>query len=206
MSGSIKIIGIDANECYSMRGAILFLCSLCSACVMHEEYPSHWSPVVVSTKECPDITGTYEDVGEVSSSDSELSDFDTGFRLSEIFLEAPLEHNAKLTISHPDANSIQASIQGSGASNKSHRHSREGGDYSCKDGKIWFSESSPWVIAEMYAIGYERGQVGFAKSEDGSLIGEVRSSGAGVAFLIVPIGGSKRDYIIWKVADVEPKH
>ena len=195
------IIGIDGQECYSMRCTTFFLCLLCASCVFHEEYPSDWSPLVISAKECPDISGTYEDVAKFSTDDNDRGD--DGLRLSDVFLGSPLGFDAKLTISHPDSTSIQTSTSDLESRHLSHTLTQAGGDYSCKDGRIWLSDHRIWEELHLYAIGYEKAQVGFTKSEDGSLVGEIRGSAGGVVLLFIPVMGSWRDHILWKVAELK---
>lgn len=183
-----------------MRHSVLLLFFLCSACAFNEEYPDNWSPVIVGTTECPDISGIYKNGGKWASEIEQSNKSD--IFLSELFSEQYFEYEAEITIAHPDIDSIQAIIYSAGKSHPSLTLSRSDGDFSCKDGRIWFSESrfSDYGFGTMEGIlgmGYGKVRVGFTKSEDGSLVGEALYSEVGVVFIMIPVASSSKDYILW---------
>jgi len=185
-----------------MRRSGLLLCFLCSACVFNEEYPDDWSPIVVGTTECPDISGTYEDVRVSLAAGDYPSDYE--YRLSEYFLKERLDVDGQITISQPDEDRIQANVHGKDMSDRAHTLSRDNGDYACQDGMIWLSDSGLMVeqIMGTPIFGVDQTRWGFAKAVDGSLVGEMRIVEAGLMFVIVPVAGSTRNYVLWRAAEL----
>ena len=185
-------------------------CLLCAACVFSERYPDDWSPVIVGATECPDISGTYENVGQLAS-DREYP-VRTELRLSNHFFGHGLGFDRRITISQTDEDTIQASTYGDD-SHEPHIFSRKDGGYVCNDGSIWLSSESGWV-GFGFGIGRESMRIGFVKTEDGSLVGGLRESAAGVGIIgaqvgvpvPVPFFGSFGDYIRWNAVDDPPSY
>jgi len=188
-----------------MGRSILFLCILCSACVSNEEYPDDWPPVVVSETDCPDISGIYRNTGLYASTNEHS--FERGEGLSDYVggnygaVGILFEY---VVISQSDAEEIYATLHHMhNLNDTTHKTydtrtlSRELGHFVCEDGKIWISDTS-WG-AHIIAAGRVKTRIGLAKVEDGSLVGEIQSSGGGVVFLVVPFKFSSEDYVVWSL-------
>lgn len=181
-----------------MRRSIFLICLFCSACVFNDEYPVDWPAMVVDSEECPDISGTYEDLGLSVSSDG-------NHRLSHLFLSEPLQAvDVRVTISQPDGQTLRVEALGADASEQAYRLLRDGSEYSCQEGRIWISDTDLEIepIGSLPpAVGVGRWRMGLAKALDGSLVGEERSTVVGVALVIVPFGLSGETYFLWRLAE-----
>ena len=181
-----------------MLRPFLIICTLCSGCVLNEDYPDDWPPMADSTEACPDISGTFADLGLSTSHYG-------GHSLSRIFSRGSLAAVVtQVAISQPDDQSILVEFFGIDGSWQGQSLLRNDGDYSCEEGRIWISETE--AVVEPVgnappAIGVARSKTGFARASDGSLVGEVRDVAAGVVFVVVPFGISARDYSLWPAAD-----
>ena len=179
-----------------MGRSILFLCILCSACVSNEEYPNDWPPIVVGNTECPDISGTYEDAGRYAST-NEYS-FASGSRLTDYVYRnsaGAFPILVYVVIAQSDTDEMRTTIHSEHKVYDTRTLSRELGHFVCEDGKIWITQTE-WG-AHVLAVGRVKDRIGLTKAEDGSLIGEMQSSGAGVALFVVPFKLSSEDYVRW---------
>ena len=190
-----------------MGRSILFLCILCSACVSNEEYPDDWPPVVVSDTECPDISGIYMNTGLYASTNEHS--FERGEGLSDYIggnygaVGTLFEY---VVISQSDAEEIYATLHHIHNLNDTTHKTydtrtlfRELGHFVCEDGRIWITETAWGAGSPLYGVGRFKTRIGLAKAKDGSLIGEIQSSGGGVVFLFVPFNYSSEDYVVWSL-------
>lgn len=168
---------------------------------MHiDEYPDDWSPIVVGDTECPDISGTYEDAGLYASTNEKS--FASGDRLTDYVWgnsAGVFSFMIYVVVSQSGADEIRTTIHSENKVYDTRTFSRELGHFVCEDGKIWITQID-WG-ADLFAVGRVKARIGLAKAEDGSLIGEIQSSGAGVALLVVPFKFSSEDYVRWNLFD-----
>jgi hypothetical protein len=156
----------------------------------------------VNDRECPDISGTYDNVGLYASRNKML--FETGYLLSD-FVFNDLEVVSYLegvSISQPGANELRITISSKHNVYDAHSLSGELGDFICEDGKIWIAETV-WGVHQLSGAQYGNTRIGLAKAEDGSLVGELQSSGVGVALVVIPMKWSSEDYVRWNRFDPE---
>lgn len=186
-----------------MGRLFLFLFVFCSACASNEEYPNDWSPIVFDDSDCPDISGTYDNVGLYASRDKML--FETGYLLSNYVFEDALNDVsffAGVVISRSDGNELRIAISSKDKTSDTHTLSREMGHFACEGGKIWIAETT-WGVHQLYGPAYAKTRIGLAKTKDGSLVGEIQTSGVGAIFVVIPVKWSSEDYVRWSRFDPE---
>ncbi len=183
-----------------MRHSVLLLFFLCSACAFNEEYPDNWSPVIVGTTECPDISGIYKNGGNWASEIEQSNK-------SDIFLSSYFQNNisstkrrlllripisivfkrlftvlaSRIHLSRSLAPMVTFLVRTEGSGFRSL-------DFRTMDLGQWkaFWE---WATAR---YGSDSQNI-----EDGSLVGEALYSEVGVVFIMIPVASSSKDYILW---------
>jgi hypothetical protein len=173
---------------------LLFAYALCFGCASNDPYPKNWSPVVVGQTGCPDISGTYKNGGLGTNSQSTRME-----QLSEIFLGNSRAEEETISIDQSEDGRIQVLIHGNDQSPESHALSLEDGDFECDDGNLWVTTQSDFGV-DFGAVGGDITKMGFAKAEDGSLIGEERYVLAGV-LVVLPMRVSEKSYVRWQPAN-----
>ena len=174
-----------------MRTLIVLLGLLFSGCAVVSEYPDDWPALGPVASGCPNISGTFVELG-VTSEHSEIlwgKNYYTSPSLSlELLGTAPLGNRA-IAIAQPDANSIIVSVihpEGfvslgtNHVNSDSHTFDLENGDFRCDEGKVWFTRS--------VGLGKWRNRIGFSKATDGSLVGEDREvmvTGGNICYLLL---------------------
>jgi hypothetical protein len=181
----------------AMRGSrlvILVICAICFGCASNDPYPENWSPVVVGQTGCPDISGIYKNGGLGTNSQSTRME-----QLSEIFLGNSRANEETISIDQSEDGRMQILIHDNDQSPESRTLSLEDGDFECDDGKIWVTLAKDFDI-DFAAVGGDITKMGFARAEDGSLVGEERYVLAGV-LVVVPMRVSEKSYVHWKAID-----
>lgn len=180
---------------------IIAACLSCTACVTTQEYPDDWSPIIFDSGECPDISGTYGNLGQLIGAVDEQSQSE--LLLSNFLFEDDVGPRQVVAISHPNKDAIQVNtVDGNGQEPRV--LSRKDGDYVCEDKKIWLLQSQSFMeegavplFEPLPSLGRMKIRVGLAPAEDGSLIGDVRYSGFVMLAMVVPIAGGSQEYIRW---------
>lgn len=177
-----------------MRTVIVFLLLTCVGCVSSTEYPADWPQPALADVECPDIFGTYEDVGRLASTRGGTPDHPQSV-LSRYFFEYDNRAISYTKISRADAHSIRVESIEPGKDPLSRRLDPDE-HFTCSDGRLWISDRLRIVDDGLSLRGNER--VGLALSEDGSLLGESRVSAHGRVF-VIPVLARETDHVLWAV-------
>lgn len=178
-----------------MRASIiLFLVLSCAGCVSSAAYPTDWPQPAFTDTTCPNIFGTYADVGQLASTRGGDSVHPQSV-LSRHFFKYDNREIAYTKISAIDTQSMRVESVEPGKEPLSRRLDR-GEDFTCSDGRLWISEPMRIVDDGLSLRGRER--IGFVTSENGLLIGESRIGARGRVF-VVPVFVRERDYVLWEL-------
>lgn len=209
----------SAREGEAPRGTIdlpafcwiaLIVVNVCSGCVSTDRYPESWSPRILADAECPDISGTYGNVGRGSGDIlfcpdcAEGSDYhqcaeqctDDLLQLSEVFFEATLAVESNVGITQMRDSKIEAWVENQDLAEDFRSLSRDEGDFACNEGQIWLPLDRDLEV-DLGGIAVSSKTLGLMKAADGSLIGEFRYKGTGVIFVAIPSGWSETHFIRW---------
>ena len=132
--------------------------------------------------------------------------FETGYLLSNYVFEDALNdvsYYAGVVISRSNGNDLRIAISSNDKTYDTQTLSGEIGHFACEGGKIWITENV-WGVHQAYGPAYVKSRIGLAKAEDGSLVGEIQTSGVGAVLVIIPIKWSSGDYVRWSPFD--PKY
>ena len=167
-----------------MRNLLAFLCLFLSGCVWNHDYPDNWPALETVTGICPDIAGSYAEIGRTSG----LVLFDIPFHenpdLSVELLHVQTTETKAITITQHDANSILVSaISFAGVLPFLHAFDFENGDFRCDESKIWFPSPMDGGL-----VGKWTNKTGFGKTTDGSLVAEEHS---------VDVNGKTVRHLLW---------
>jgi len=188
----------DGRMCNSgvirMRAVIIFLLLTCAGCVSSTEYPADWPRPALTDVECPDIFGTYQDVGRLASTRGGTPAHPQSV-LSRYFFEYDNRTISYTRISPADAGSIRVESFEPGKDPLSRRLDSDE-DFMCSDGRLWISDRLRIVDDGLSLRGSER--IGLALSEAGSLVGESRVSARG-RVLLIPVLARETDHVLWEV-------
>lgn len=176
-----------------MRAMIILLLLGCAGCASSTRYPAEWPQPDLADAGCPDILGTYADVGQMASTRGGSPAHPQSV-LSRYFFEYDNREIAYTRITAVGADSIRVESFEPGIEPLSRRLDR-GEHYTCSDGRLWISEPLRVVDDGVSLRGRER--VGLALAENGSLIGETRVSARG-RVLVIPVLARETDHVLWQ--------
>ena len=176
-----------------MRAVIISLLLTCAACVSSTKYPQEWPQPDLANVGCPNISGTYADVGLAASSPYTNGDHPEG-HLSRYFFNDDQREITYTKISQVDEELVRVESFAADDNSLSLQLSL-GEDFTCRNGRLWISEQLRIVDDGLSLKGRER--IGLALLADGSLVGEFRIRVAGRAWLI-PILVREEDHILWE--------
>jgi hypothetical protein len=175
-----------------MRAVIALLCLLFGGCVISSEYPDDWPKAGSSMfRDCPDISGRYEDIGQ-GSIDGEWSS------LSTRFLGSEPDGEASVQIVQPDSELLVIKTISGGVESAVRSLHRSQNDFWCEDGMLWITDVDKSL--RVWAVFKGRDNTGFSKGDDGSLIAEFDSKGGGLV-LLIPVYGAVNSYFRWRAID-----
>lgn len=177
-----------------MRAVTISLLLGCAGCVSSTKYPTDWPQPDLADTDCPNIFGTYADVGQLASTRGGNPAHPQSV-LSHYFFEYDNREIAYTRISAVDANSIRVESFESGKEPLSRRLDRDE-HFTCSDGRLWISERLRIVDDGLSLRGRER--IGLALSENGSLIGESRIRARGRVF-VIPVLANETDHVLWEI-------
>ena len=177
-----------------MRAAIICPLLACAGCVSSTEYPADWPQPALTDVECPDIFGSYEDVGLLASTRGGTPAHPQSV-LSRYFFEYDNRTISYTRLSRVDTDSIRVESFEPGKEPLSRRLDPDE-HFVCSDGRLWISDQLRIVDDGLSLKGNER--IGLALSEEGSLVGESRISGHGRVF-IIPVLARETDHVLWQI-------
>ena len=177
-----------------MRAVIVFLLLTCAGCVSSTNYPSDWPQPALAGTDCPNIFGTYADVGELASSRGGYPDHPQSI-LSRYFFEYDNREISYTRISAVDTNSIHVESFEPGKDPLSRRLDPDE-HFTCSNGRVWVSERLRIVDDGLSLRGRER--IGLVLAENGSLVGESRISASG-RVLVIPVIARETDHVLWEI-------
>lgn len=162
-------------------------------------YPSQWARPELVVEGCPDISGTYLRLGQ--SAYAIQNNNSNYIPLTDYFFETEHGGTTHLAFSMPDRETIVVE-QRRGDDVLQTRELSLDEHYTCSEGKIWIPDGG--LIGggafPIFVVGAESRKIGFVKTNDGSLLGEVLAKGVAVA-VVVPFGGSEHDYLLWTATE-----
>lgn len=189
-----------------MRLVIAISCLALCGCVHTTDYPADWAETTaeISSLECPDISGRYKSLGRSADDDNTVTDLAKWIWIPQ----QPERDDPRITIWLEGRDIVVALFDPPENEINRIRLAQDYDDFSCSDGQLWISQNSwadPQVGSGGLVIAREKTQIGFSKTKDGSLLGELYQSGSGVFMLIglIPIPGATKanDFILWSAID-----
>jgi hypothetical protein len=175
---------------------LLGSCSIFSG--IDERRPSNWPVASQSTSACPDISGTYENVGSFSYAPTGGAQLlATRFGLQGNRIIQPWEKIEKVSLKQPNSNSISIEGFGSAGFHESRVLSSIAKEFSCENGQIVFPVIQHTVTDGTGTVSDNR-YFRLTKADDGSLVGEERWTSTGLAFWIIPGIGSQTFWFRWQ--------
>jgi hypothetical protein len=177
-----------------MRAVVIFLLLTCVGCVSSTEYPADWPEPALTDVECPEIFGTYQDVGRLASTRGGTPAHPQSI-LSRYFFDYDNRMISYTRISRVNADSIRVESFEPGKDPLSRRLDSDE-HFICSDGRLWISDQLRIVDDGLSLRGNER--IGLTLSEDGSLVGESRVSARGRVF-VIPVLARETDYVLWEI-------
>lgn len=179
-----------------MFRTLLLLSSLCSGCGYSTSYPPTWPEVETELvgNDCPDISGTYKELGHEAQEGKGASS------LSSIFWEDEMDPEGLVVFSRPDTQTIVVEGAYDGNPYRQRTLTLDGDDFSCHDGKIWVSDAFFAAAVMIMAVVGGKETFGFAKTDDGSLLAEYQSSAVGV-YVLIPVIERIHSFILWPAAE-----
>jgi hypothetical protein len=181
---------------------IFLIVAVCAAlgagCSYHAEYPAHWPEIAAAGSElCPELAGTYRNAGERWAGEGCSPQYLPPYLSSYFFTDAATAAKAEvIVLSAPEDGRLRVEAENNGSAFMWVEKYR-GSDYSCVDG--WLTVSETRSVAENVS-GWERTVYGMRRASDGSLIVQIRSSGAGVVFVVL-VAGSATEWVRFEKAD-----
>jgi hypothetical protein len=176
-----------------MRAVTICLLLTCAGCVSSTDYPADWPQPELTDVECPEIFGTYDDVGQLASTRGGTPAHPQSV-LSRYFFEYDNRTISYTRISPVDADSIRVESFEPGKDPLSRRLDADE-HFTCSDGWLWIADRLRIVDDGLSLRGNER--IGLALSDNGSLVGESRISAHG-RVLIIPVLARETDYVMWE--------
>jgi hypothetical protein len=166
-------------------------------------YPKEWPPLTAQRGNCPDITGTFRDLGFLGYEDPKYPDayasaVITGYTLAWRFFQEPtMSKERKVQISHPDTDSFIVEVLEQDKLVSSGTFSISSGDVACEEGWV---RLKPKVEGGLADVGVYRNKtyIGLAKAVDGSLVSKEDTSGFGAVMFIIPLVSSQTVWYRWR--------
>lgn len=190
---------MDMNQRKFHIFLIVAVCTVLGpGCSYHAEYPAHWPEIAAAGSElCPELAGTYRNAGERWAGKGSSPQYQPPYLSSYFFTDAATAAKAGvIVLSEPEDGRLRIEAGNNGGAFMWAEKYR-GSDYNCEDG--WLTVSETRSVAENVS-GWERTVYWIRKASDGSLIVQIRSSGAGVVF-VVPVAGSTTEWVRFAPAD-----
>ena len=169
---------------FALLAQILFL----TACVSMQDYPTAWGkPTLGSTGACPQVSGTFQNVGERGDllSRSNLAWQLLSKRASSLKEASGLaSHADRVVIQMPDSNTVSIRILSSDSVVNEFTLVREKKEFSCEGGFLAIPKGLSASSGEGGVLGFSNDTAFLALSDGGFLVVKEVSAGAGVAMFI----------------------
>jgi hypothetical protein len=171
------------NPIWSLFIILLLLTGL-TACAFYQKYPADWAVVVsIEKNKCPDISGTYKNLGESKQKGDEHK------RLDRILIpQSLISDSISVNIHQSNEDTLEISFWKGQKLILKKIYSKENKEFSCSPQGIRIRYKD-WFGGEGFELGMEWGWLYLAKSTDGALVVNQRSKVFGVLFFI-PVFGS----------------
>lgn len=190
---------MDMNQRKFHIFLILAVCTaLAAGCSYHAEYPAHWPEIAAAGSElCPELAGTYRNAGERWAGEGSSPQYQPPYLAGYFFTDAAAAAKAEgIVLSEPADGRLRIEAKTDGGVLMAVDKYRDS-DYRCMEG--WLAVSETRSMAENVS-GWERIVYLMRRASDGSLIVQIRSSGAGLVF-VVPVAGSSTEWVRFEKAD-----
>jgi hypothetical protein len=165
---------------------ILFICLsliLC-ACVLHEQYPNDWAPLIKPQKDCLNITGTYKD--DSSKRQPSLSYLLTGTEVKS----SDLNKTNYVQINKGDNDALVVIVWNDNTKLAEKIYKKD--DYTCTDEGIETREGME--VTTEWILGLAWGKVTLIRATDGSLVVMRGISNLGLFGVLLPIAADQIQY------------
>jgi hypothetical protein len=179
---------------FHIRLALFLTTLLCGGCIS-TTYPDSWPRrLPVQPGECPDLNGTYKDIGSRAFDTvvTQYSSFSSILKNDQI---TDSTSGGYFTIRNPDARTMEITCfdrEGNVILQK--KYSAEKGEFLCDEEGVAVERPLKFAASNLSAVSW--GKRHYAKADDGSFV--VREDETGIfALIIVPVGfGSQRQWFL----------
>lgn len=164
-----------------------------SGCAATGGYPENWSPMVPSDSAmaCPNVTGTFSNVGTVASDDDALGS------LAMVLAGNDVGANALTLSMIDDTLTISPVSMGQSPISRVIPRHRDT-DFECREGKLWVTRDVGAVISG--APSGESRTFALSLTESGSVVAELDPEMPGLGSQLIlpfPVRSDAADYMIW---------
>lgn len=170
-------------------GIIVSSCLFFTSCASYQKYPAEWAELILPQgARCPDISGTYVNSGETAK--GQITHLSTLFGFEEMPSTV-----AQVRITQLDNDNLEISAWHDQKLVSKEIYSKRNEEYSCSSkgveisiGKMEKTVGAPGEGVILY----------LAKSADGALVIERKSSAGGYSLLYIPMVGSSYEWYRFK--------
>jgi hypothetical protein len=183
-----------------MRIALYLIILGCAGCASTAEYPADWPQRAPVTKGdvCPDISGTYKNAGQSAAEEHQR------LNLSDVLLIPGIDVRI-LTLEHDGADIVVSrDLDGERGGLHLATLSSDARDFFCDEGRIWIAASN-WSDPGgdgALVLARESTTVGLSKTDDDSLLAEIKDKTSGVVMVAVPlpipVAMSGKNFVLWR--------
>lgn len=177
----------------SITTTIVLSCLFFASCASYQKYPSEWAELILPQDErCLDISGTYMNLGEKADKQSTY--------LSTLFdFEETPSTMTKIQIIQLDNDKLEISAWYEQKLVSKKAYSKRNKEYSCSSRGV----EIPIGKGEKTVGGAGESIIIYlAKSTDGALVIERKSSTGGYSLLYIPMVGSTSEWFRFKPIDI----
>jgi len=158
-------------------------------------YPASWPALDKRDSGCPNLTGQFSNRGNYTYAPLGGSSF-LSFQLGIPLTERQFSAVDAVRVSPMENGVLMVEAMSSGAAVATRRLSLANGDYSCNGGAFVFSAKSE-TQADGFGVARKSSTLSLMRGNDGSIIGEERSSTLAAAMYVIPMGGVQTFWYRW---------
>ena len=180
-----------AIKCTKIVFFVPLLIALLSGCVFREQYPEEWEGLQEVSDECPNIAGTYKNIGQLDPSTVEKGQYTAYWEIpltGELLDSGRGEEAISAThveIAQPTPGILEVKAWEESELVTTKRYYEESGDFKCKSGFLVIHFATNCGGApEAFGCGSRNDH--FAKGTDGALILKLNEKGVGAVMIIIP--------------------
>lgn len=183
-----------------LRGLPIFLfltgCSTMSG--IPDEWPSNWPTLQgVKSNACPNLEGTYRNVGEAVYSGAMLTTRTLSVRLIKF---GPRSSRSSVRLTQPSDAVLEVEVIEQGAVLRKETLFRNKGDFHCDDEGLWVRPSK-YTAKDGTGYGHSSTSLGFRPADGRVLAAKERTSGIAVIGWLIPIPLVQTIWYRWDPSD-----